>query len=55
MTQIEAIPLARAGEFELNERESRTLRGRLYQVNKAGHRRYRTLREGPYIMVWRIK
>lgn len=55
LSQIEAIPLATAGEFELSEKETRTLRSRLYAINKAGHRRYRTQREAGLVMVWRIK
>ncbi len=54
-TEIDAIPLARAGEYELNKKETATLRSRLYSINKAGYKRYRTLREGSLIMVWRIK
>lgn len=53
--QIDAIPLSRAGEFELTERETRTLRSRLYAINRDGIRKYRTQREAPYTMVWRIK
>lgn len=53
--QIEAIPLSRAGEFELTDKETRTLRSRLYAINRDGIRKYRTQREAPYTMVWRIK
>lgn len=52
---IDQIPLAKAGEYELSEREARTLRTRLYAINKDGIRRYRTVRDGPHILVWRIK
>jgi len=55
VSQIDAIPLATAGEFEMNDKETRTLGSRLYSMNKAGHRRYRTLRDGPLVYVWRIK
>lgn len=54
-SQILAIPLSRGGEFELTERETRTLRSRLYAINKDGIRRYRTMREGNLVTVWRIK
>jgi hypothetical protein len=53
--QIDAIPKARCGEFELNDKEAQTLRSRLYSINKDGIRRYRTMRDGPYIVVWRMK
>lgn len=53
--QIEAIPLSRAGEFELTDKETRILRGRLYAINRDGIRKYRTQREAPFTMVWRIK
>lgn len=54
-SQIEAIPLSRAGEFELTDKETQTLRRRLYAINRDGIRKYRTQREAPYTMVWRIK
>lgn len=53
--QINAIPLAKAGEFELTEREMRLTRQRIYGINKDGIRKYRTIREGTLLMVWRIK
>lgn len=49
------IPRAVTGEFELTEKETRRLRGRIYAINKDGICRYRTLRDGPILMVWRIK
>lgn len=50
------IPKARAGEFELSEQETKTLRSRIYALNKnnAAGRRWRTLREGSLLLVWRI-
>lgn len=53
--QIALIPLARAGEFELSDKEIRLTRQRIYGINKDGIRKYRTIREGPILMVWRIK
>jgi hypothetical protein len=55
MAELEMIPLATAGEFELNEKETRQMRAEIYKINKDGIRRFRTLRDGPMIMVWRIK
>lgn len=54
---ILAIPLARAGEYELSDREIRVLRSRIYALNKNHVHgwRWRTLREGPILLVWRIK
>ena len=54
---INAIPLARAGEYELSDRECKKLRSRIYSLNKgnAAGRRWRTLRDGPILLVWRIK
>jgi hypothetical protein len=52
---IMAIPLARCAEFELSEKETSTLRRHLYAVNRDGIRRFRTLRDGPLVIVWRIK
>ncbi len=54
---IRSIPLARAGEYELSDREVKTLRSRIYALNRenAAGWRWRTLRDGPLLMVWRIK
>lgn len=53
---IYKIPLARAGEFELSEKECKTLRSRIYALNKnnAAGRRWRTMRDGTLLMVWRV-
>lgn len=53
--ELATIPLASAGEFELSEKEAQEMRREIYRINKDGIRRYRTMRDGPYIMVWRIK
>lgn len=54
--QIEAIPLARAGEYELSDRECKLIRGRIYDLNKhnVAGRRWRTMRDGNLLLVWRI-
>lgn len=52
---INKIPLARAGEYELSEKEVRSTRSLIYGINKDGIRRYRTMRDGAILMVWRIK
>ena len=54
---IRRIPLARAGEYELNEREVKTLRSRIYALNRENVPgwRWRTLREGPLLLVWRVR
>jgi hypothetical protein len=53
--EIANIPLVHVAEFELSEDEVKTLRRHLYAVNKDGIRRFRTLREARFILVWRIK
>jgi hypothetical protein len=52
--ELANLPLSRAGEYELSDKETQTLRSRLYAINKDGIRRYRTMRQAPYTMVWRI-
>jgi hypothetical protein len=54
--EVWTLPLARAGVYELSDKEVKTLRGRIYSLNKnnAANRRWRTLRDGPYLLVWRI-
>ena len=53
--ELNNIPLVHVAEFELSEKETKTLRRHLYAVNKDGIRRYRTLREFKIVLVWRIK
>lgn len=55
VSQIDAIPLAEAGEYDLTDKEVKTLRSRIYSINKAGFKRYRTMREGTLTYVWRIR
>lgn len=52
--EIEAIPYIPVVEFELSDKETATLRRRLYSINREGLVRYRTLREGGITLVWRI-
>jgi len=53
--ELSSIPAAVGAEFELNEKETRQLRTHIYAINRDGIRRYRTMREGALILVWRIK
>lgn len=55
VTRIDTIRPADCGEFEVSDREARSIRAFLYSINKDQIRRYRTLREGPYLRIWRIK
>lgn len=54
--QLMAIPKARAGEYELNDKQCKQLRSRIYGLNKnnAAGRRLRTMRDGRLLLVWRI-
>lgn len=52
---VEAIRVVPITEFELSDKELRQLRAHLYKVNRDGIRRYRTLKEGRVVLVWRIK
>lgn len=54
---IAAIPLARAGEYELNNREAALTRRLIYKMNKNHVHgwRWRTMRDGDLLLVWRIK
>lgn len=53
--ELASIPLAMAGEFELTDRELNAMRKEIYKINHDGIRKFRTLREGKLVMVWRIK
>lgn len=55
LKDIERLRIAVHGEYELSDKETQTLRSRLYAINKDGIRRYRTLRVAPYLYVWRLK
>lgn len=50
------ISLSKATEYEVNMKECKTIRGRIYSINKnnVANRRYRTLYEHGILMVWRI-
>lgn len=56
-TDILRIPKARCGEYELSDKECQRLRSQIYSINKhnVAGRRYRTMRDGPLLIVWRIK
>lgn len=55
--EILAIPKARTGEYQLSDKEMKKLRSRIYALNKdnAAGRRWRTMRDGDLLIVWRIK
>lgn len=55
--RILSIPLAAAGEFELTNLEMKKTRSLIYKLNKHHVHgwRWRTMREGDLLMVWRIK
>ena len=54
-TELKSLPIAQSGEFELSDKECKQTRRLIYSINKQGQFRYRTLREGRYLQVWRIK
>lgn len=56
-SELLAIPRASTGEYELNDKEVRKLRQRIYKLNRdnAAGWRWRTMKEGPYLIVWRIR
>ncbi len=50
-----AIPTSTAGEFEVSDKKAKQMRKLIYGVNKDGIRRYRTMRDGRLLQIWRIK
>lgn len=57
LADIIRIERAAQGEYELDERSINTIRRRLYDINKhnvAGFR-FKTMREGRLLLVWRVK
>jgi len=55
LVELHSMPIAHSGEFELSDKECKQTRRLIYSINKQGVFRYRTLREGRYLQVWRIK
>jgi hypothetical protein len=54
--RVERLGLATTLEMEFrNEKELANYRKYLYGINKDGIRRYRTMREGQNLIVWRLK
>ena len=54
INRVDSLRKANTLELELNEKETRTLRSRLYAINKDGIRKYRTIRERGMLVIWRI-
>ena len=52
--ELTNMPVAYSGEFELSDKEVKQTRRLIYSINKQGRFRYRTLREGRYLQIWRI-
>lgn len=54
INRVDSLRKANTLELELNDKETRTLRARLYAINKDGIRKYRTIRERGMLAIWRI-
>jgi hypothetical protein len=56
LDKVQRLPKANTGEFELSDAEAKTLRSRIYSLNKdnAAGWRWRTMRDGRFLLVWRI-
>ena len=52
---LNRMRLSMPTEFQLRPKEVKTLRKRLYSINKDCIRRYRTMLDGDILCVWRIK
>ena len=53
---LHSIPIAHSEEYELNDKEVMSLRRKLYDINKNSVAyRFRTLREAPMLMVWKLR
>lgn len=50
------IPQASCGEYELSDAEVRRLRSRIYSISRdnAAGWRFRTMRDGPYLLIWKL-
>lgn len=53
--QLMSIKVAHQGEYELTDKGMRSVRSRIYTMNRDTNRKYRTMREGSLLYVWRIK
>ena len=56
LSAVQALAPIAKGEYDLTDRECTIFRRRLYALNKnnAGGWRWRTLREGGLLLVWRL-
>jgi hypothetical protein len=52
---LDKITAAYMAEFELSEKETKEARREIYRINKDGIRKFRTMRDGPLLLIWRIK
>lgn len=55
LSVLDMMRVAKTYEYELTEKECKTFRSRIYSINKDGIRKYRTMREGNILVVWRMK
>jgi hypothetical protein len=55
INRVDSLRRAATVELDLNEKETKTLRSRIYAINKDGIRKYRTIREAGMLVIWRIK
>ena len=54
INRVDSLRKANTLELELTDKETRTLRSRLYAINKDGIRKYRTIRKRGMLVIWRI-
>lgn len=57
LSNMMQLPCAKQGEYELSDHEIERLRRRIYDINKNHPRGYRfkTMRDGRLLLVWRIR
>lgn len=51
---LDKIVPANMAEFELNEKEVAEARREIYRINKDAVRKFRTMRDGTLLLIWRI-
>lgn len=55
-SELMSLPMIHPGEFELNDKEIKQLRSRVYALNKDNALfRFRTMKEAPLLFVWRLE
>lgn len=55
VADLKRMRVAKYNEYEMSDKECQKFRTLLYSINKQGEFRFRTMRDGNILIVWRFK